>query len=354
MYMLQIIGHDIKVESADAENGKFITTVARTVMGKNTVIDSKVAESEADAVADFNAMVAARLQPLQSRVNNARMEKGCRYTIVTMTDFGMPVALNFTYEDVSYKAYAQYDDAACIYCIPKGARNLRTLQLRNQSFAIYDGWRVLSDDMVYDIERRPDGVVTKAGKYPGFDERYIVDICGVWADYRSMFQNVKPDFAPKKPEPMPDPDPVEFKPIEIAPGLTLMMDAEHGLFVDMTPETFEELYAPRNGESLPAEEILSRALRRATVACMAHANDEDGGTCNFDSPTLDYESCGMARDDAERVIKAVGLSCYDWEKQLVITGPFGGQANRRTNMARAFYESMTEDGVAAGMYYQMD
>ena len=349
MYKLQVIGRNLTIETKEAENGKFITAV--TNKATDTLVDSRMAATEQDALKDHDDMITTYALPLQARLHAARMEAGKRYTLVTMSDFGMPVALNFTFHDVDYKAYAQYEDAATVYCFPKGARNLRQVRLHNQSFAIYSGWRVLSDDMIFNVERRPNGVVSKAGKYASFDERYMVDICDVWADFIVLYQNVRPSFAPKQPEPLSSPDPVQ--PHEIAPGLTLMQDEEHGIFVDVTPETFAALYAPQpNG--LPAGEILIRALRRATVASMAHALDEDGGTCNFDSPTLDYKTCGMTRSAAEEAIKTAGLSCYDWGKQLVITGPFNGQGNRRTSMARAFSESLTQDGVAAGMYYQMD
>ena len=351
MYKMHTIGRNIIIETKDAGSGKLITTVINKAT--DTLVSSKVADNEQDALKDFDDMVTTHALPLQGRVHAARMKKGERYTLVTMSDFGLPVALNFTYHDEDYTAYAQYDDAATIYCFPKGARNLRKLRLHNQSFAIYNGWRVLSDDMIFNIDRKPNGVVTKAGKYGSFDERYIVDICDVWADFITLYQNVRPEPAKKQPEPMPDPDPATFQSHEVAPGITLMCDAEHGLYVDIAPETFEALYAPRP-KDLSAGEILIRALRRATIACLAHANAEDGGTCNFDAPTLDYKTCGMTRDEAEKAIKAAGLHCYDWEKQLVITGPFSGQGNRRTKMAEAFRESMTEDGVAAGMYYQMD
>lgn len=347
MDKLEIIGRNLVIETKNAANGKFVTTV--TNKATDTLVDSKAADNEQDALKDFDDMITTYALPLQARIHAARLERGKHYTLVTMSDFGFPVALTFTFEEVMYKSYAQYDDVATIFCIPKGARNMRQVRLYNTSFALYKDWRILPDDMVFNITRMPNGATVKAAKYDSFDDRYIADICGVWADHIAMYQRP----AVKKPEPMPSPDPAPVKPFEIATGLTVMQDDEHGVFVDMTPETFALLYGAPEGQRT-AEEILTRALLRAAAACASHIRDEDGGTCNFDSPTLDYKACGLKRDEAERIIKAAGLSCYDWEKQLVITGPFAGQGNRRTKMAEAFCESMTRDGVAAGMYYQMD
>ena len=142
---------------------------------------------------------------------------------------------------------------------------------------------------------------------------------------------------------------------EITPGLTLVRDEEssHKLCVNMSPEMFASLYC-ENTETLTAEDRLIRALRRATVASMEHAEDDDDGTCNFDSPVLDYKSYGITRDAAEQAVKSLGFHCYDWEDCLVITGFLSGQGNRRTQMAEAFSKSLDNDGVPSGVYYQMD
>ena len=187
----------------------------------------------------------------------------------------------------------------------------------------------------------------------------MVDIKAAWPDYILAFDcknayayNANPN-EPQEEKPAPQEKP--FEPREITPGLTLMEDAENGngLCVDMSPEMFEQLYAQPT-DNLTVEDKLIRALRRATVASVQHMRDDDGGTCNFDSPTLDYEAAGLTKNDAQRVIKSLGFASYDWEGSLVIVGYFPGQGNRRTNMAQAFCESMRKDGYASGMYYQMD
>jgi len=355
MYMQQIIGRNLVIttEEKPADSGTYVTTVINKAT--DTLVDSKAATNEQDASKDFSDMLVTYALPLQSRVINAHLEPGKRYTLVMLGNMlGVPCALRFTFEKYRLTTFAQYDDAILLIFKQQGGRVLKQLCLYDHSFAIYEGWRDLPDDLIFNVEKRPNGIVSKAAKYVSFDERYMDDIKAAWPDFVCCYDHpgaYRP--ADKKPEPMPDPDPAPVMAHEIATGLTVLQDEEHGLCVDMTPETFAMLYGTPEGHRT-AEEILTRALLRATAACMAHIRDEDGGTCNFDSPTLDYKACGLTRNDAERIIKAAGLSCYDWEKQLVITGPFAGQGNRRTAMARAFCESMTNDGVASGMYYQMD
>ncbi|MBR2870097.1 MAG: hypothetical protein IKB98_01770 [Clostridia bacterium] len=106
-------------------------------------------------------------------------------------------------------------------------------------------------------------------------------------------------------------------------------------------------------------EALKNALERAKIIAEHSATADDGGTCNFDSPTLDYRAMGMSKQKATEVIKSVGLGCYDWTFGrtvfgLVIVGMTKGQGNCRTAMAEAFCKSLQADGIKSDMYYQMD
>lgn len=103
---------------------------------------------------------------------------------------------------------------------------------------------------------------------------------------------------------------------------------------------------------------LTKALVKAKQAAQAYANTEDGGTCNFDSPAIDYQEMHMSNAKAKEAIKAAGLQCFEWNswagKRLVICGIGAGQGNCRSRMAEAACESLKADGIAATMYYQMD
>lgn len=141
-------------------------------------------------------------------------------------------------------------------------------------------------------------------------------------------------------------------------------------WIDMELDEFAELYAPDLNEDPTPAEKLTRALKRAGHAARLFADEDDGGTCNFDAPVLDYAACGLKERDAVELIESLGLSCYDWKpfrnhrgpdgkmirapKYLVINGFQHGQGNRRTKMAEAFCQRLIADGIEAGMYYQMD
>lgn len=107
-------------------------------------------------------------------------------------------------------------------------------------------------------------------------------------------------------------------------------------------------------------EELKKALEKAITVAQEAKTDDDGGTCNFDSPTLDYRAMGMSKAKAIETIKSVGLGCFEWRSYygkiwgLVICGCTAGQGNCRTRMAEAFHKSLVAQGVASGMYYQMD
>lgn len=162
-----------------------------------------------------------------------------------------------------------------------------------------------------------------------------------------------------------------FAPLDDFGDVLATMYRVDPLPIDLELDEFVRLYAPPEGEVLDASEKLRRALLRARhVALAVGEDDEDGGTCNFDSPALDFAVCGITKADAERTIKAVGLSCFDWKPFknyrgsdgkviksptfLVIGGFQRGQGNRRTRMAEAFCDHMNNDGCETRMYYQMD
>lgn len=184
-----------------------------------------------------------------------------------------------------------------------------------------------------------------------------------------------PGYAPD--EPVPGVDWIHedgrtaFTPLDDFGGSLFEIARVNPLPIDLEFDDFVKLYAPDPGEKINASERLRRSLIRATHAALAAIGDgEDGGTCNFDAPALDFSALGLRKPQAERVIDHCGLRCYDWRPfkshrdesgklikaptYLVITGFQRGQANLRTRMAEAFCHSLNRDGIESGMYYQMD
>ena len=162
-----------------------------------------------------------------------------------------------------------------------------------------------------------------------------------------------------------------FAPLDDFGDVLVKMYRVNPLPIDLELDEFVKLYAPPEGEQIDAAEKLRRAIERAKHAALAVIGDgEDGGTCNFDSPALDFVACGMKEKDAERLLESAGLRSFPWKpfknhrgedgtmirapKFLVICGFQHGQANLRTRMAEAFCRRMNVDGCETRMYYQMD
>lgn len=103
---------------------------------------------------------------------------------------------------------------------------------------------------------------------------------------------------------------------------------------------------------------LEKALKEAKEAALLVLSD-DGGTCNFDSPTLNWKEMGYSKKKVIAVIESVGLSYWEpydryWRGVFLIGGATHGQGNLRTEMAEAFSNALKKNGISSGVYYQMD
>lgn len=100
---------------------------------------------------------------------------------------------------------------------------------------------------------------------------------------------------------------------------------------------------------------LTTALEQAKKAAQLYVNTEDGGTCNFDNPVIDYRAMHMSKAKAEEAIRAAGLRCFGWKSyggmRLVVCGIGYGQGNRNTRMAEAAEKALKAAGIETGMYY---
>lgn len=112
----------------------------------------------------------------------------------------------------------------------------------------------------------------------------------------------------------------------------------------LTPETQPELFADL------------KAAHAAGLA--AAATIDDGGTCNFDSAVLAFESKAERRL-AEAVITMAGGHCFEWKGfrkvlGLVVSLGAPGQGFKHTKYAEAFEKYLEAKGWPTTMYYQMD
>lgn len=101
---------------------------------------------------------------------------------------------------------------------------------------------------------------------------------------------------------------------------------------------------------------LAEDLEEALAYGLKHAGTDDGGTCNFDSPTLYLPR--WDRKKVETAARVAGVGCSTWDsfskKCYVFSVPGVGQGYTRTNAAEAVSKFLESRGYDAGMYYQMD
>lgn len=93
------------------------------------------------------------------------------------------------------------------------------------------------------------------------------------------------------------------------------------------------------------------------IAIEAGQNEEDGGTCNFDTPTikLDRWTEEEIKEASELSGVTIGEKLGGWHKGYrFIFIKMDGQANRRTRMAEAAKKFIALSGYDVSMYYQMD
>lgn len=101
---------------------------------------------------------------------------------------------------------------------------------------------------------------------------------------------------------------------------------------------------------------LNTALIKSKERSDAFREEDDYGTCNFDTPQLFLT--GWSAEDVRLAFDQTGMR---YEVQSVgnrlcvdIYGCASGQASRRTKMAEAIRDSLKEAGYDAYVYYQMD
>lgn len=87
-------------------------------------------------------------------------------------------------------------------------------------------------------------------------------------------------------------------------------------------------------------------------------NSEDGGTCNFDTVVL--KTKGVPAKVLNEVTSLTGIR-FDritgerfWKGFSFVWFETHGQANLRTRMAEAAYNTLKKMGYHVDMYYQMD
>lgn len=100
---------------------------------------------------------------------------------------------------------------------------------------------------------------------------------------------------------------------------------------------------------------LADDLKDALDYGLERMGTDDGGTCNFDAPTIRLP--GWNSKMVEAAAKVAGTGCFTWNfggKHYVFSVRGAGQGYTRTRAAEAMEKRLRSLGYDAGMYYQAD
>ena len=104
------------------------------------------------------------------------LEKGKRYTVALMNEFGIGVSvLKFVLEDSKAAPYAQYSESVALKFKIKGKRNSSGLRFYgSKSFAIWEGWVDVNSE-AFTVPIFENGLSCQRSRYSSFDGRYLTD-----------------------------------------------------------------------------------------------------------------------------------------------------------------------------------
>lgn len=114
----------------------------------------------------------------------------------------------------------------------------------------------------------------------------------------------------------------------------------------------DQPYAALSGKYAQLRDDLKKALKAAEES----DTPEDGGTCNFDAPSI--VAPRWIQKKVIQAAKEAGTTAYKWdcfgETKYVFGVPGGGQASRRTRKAEAMLDCLTKLGYETLMYCSID
>lgn len=104
------------------------------------------------------------------------LEKGKRYTIALMSDFGIGVSvLKFVLENSKAAPYAQYSESVALKFKIKGKRNFSGLRFYgSKSFAVWEDWVDVNSE-AFTAPTFQNGLSCQRSRYSSFNERYLTD-----------------------------------------------------------------------------------------------------------------------------------------------------------------------------------
>ncbi|WP_406590339.1 LPD29 domain-containing protein [Bacillus atrophaeus] len=107
---------------------------------------------------------------IQEQFKNAELEKGEKYTLFYISDFGSLITERITYDSCQPTKYAQYNNAVKLTYKPENKRKLYYRHFYSD-LLFFKGWHSLPETVLNNVEFRPDGMKIIHSKYHSCDKR---------------------------------------------------------------------------------------------------------------------------------------------------------------------------------------
>lgn len=115
-------------------------------------------------------------EDFQKAILSANLEKGKKYTLVYLNEYGFPIADKITFDSMNVCQYAQYTDAVKMTFKRYKKRGLTGRYFYNCSLAIYEGWHDSTKQDVYNTVEETENATIYKSKYTCFDARFFSEM----------------------------------------------------------------------------------------------------------------------------------------------------------------------------------
>lgn len=154
-------------------------------------IEEEITHTGKEAIDFFYQMAEKYMEPLQRAVFTAGLERGKKYTLFYLNDFGFPVCQKVIFERAEFTTYAQYSDVVKLIFKPYRKRNLYQKYFYNCSLSIFEGWQNLKEEDTKEVIKENSHVKIIRSKYGCFDGNYIKDGNGILKNPVMIHENFK-------------------------------------------------------------------------------------------------------------------------------------------------------------------
>ncbi|MET3505571.1 hypothetical protein [Halalkalibacter oceani] len=114
------------------------------------------------------------LQPVQEALS---AHEGEKVTIIKLSDFGFPVAIQTTLKSSAIESYAQYENTLKIIHKPKRKRTYYSNRImESDQLIVVNGWINLNESLTHSTLTQNEQLTVKQSKYSSFDKQYLSDI----------------------------------------------------------------------------------------------------------------------------------------------------------------------------------